>query len=141
MPLLFDLYNQYNPARRRYQKAEYSLEKARAQAALDQTNREIGFRQLEDPREQAEMRQSLAARGLGKSSIADQNKGRLTDMQARRMAALGDQRNLQERGLSLIRKQRRLNRRQQWFDIAGSFIKTGEQAGQMAMGGGAGGGG
>lgn len=139
MALLFDLYNQFNPARRRYQKAEYGLEKARAHAALDQTNREIGFRQLEDPREQAEMRQSLAARGLGKSSIADQNKGRLTDMQARRMAALGDQRNLQERGLSLIRKQRRLNRRQQWFDIAGMFVKTGEQAGQAAMGAGGGG--
>ena len=141
MGLSLDLYNQFNPARRRYQHQEFSNEQARAQAALNATRSEIGFRQLEDPREQAQLRQDLAARGLGNSSISAQNTARQQDIQARRMAALRSQEDLGNRGLSLLHKQRRLNRRQQWFDIATMINKTGEQATEGALSGGASGGG
>lgn len=98
-------------AQRRQEKMASALEKQRAQAALGSVISEQGFRTLEDPREQAQLRQSLYARGMGKSSIATQDTARLSDIQGRRNAALASQRGLAESGLSLIRKQRKFARR------------------------------
>ena len=102
---------------RRQDKNASAYEKARAKAALADIEREQGFRKLEDPREQAMLRQSMFGRGLGKSSIATQEGARLTDIQARRNAALASQRELARSGLSLIRKQRKFARRIQWLPV------------------------
>ena len=120
----------------RQQKMQMALEKDRAEAALASTRSEQEFRSLEDPREQAQLRQSMYGRGMGKSSIATQEGARLTDMQARRNAALASQRGLQESGLSLIRKQRKYARRLLPLQIAAPFGEALKGAGQMAAGGG-----
>ena len=110
---------------RRQQKMASALEKQRAHAALASVVREQGFRELEDPREQAQLRQSLYARGMGKSSIAAQDTARLTDIQARRQAALASQRGLAESGLSLIRRQRKFARRTFPLQMAASLAAGG----------------
>ena len=131
--LLFDLYSMFNPTQRRLDRKGYSAEKARAQAALDEIESEQGFRQLEDPREQKELKQSLFGRGLGKSSIATQNTARLSDIQARRRASLGRQRDLALRGLDLIRYRRKAARRLLPLQIYGMVEnKFGEAAGALA---------
>ena len=133
MSQTIDLFKMF--ADRRQAKMASGYEKARAQAALDQTNSEIGFRGLEDPREQAQMRQELAARGLGKSSISDQNRARLTDIQARRMAALGRQKAIEEHGLSLIRKRRKYARRIFPLQLLSQSIEAGKEIASAAPGG------
>lgn len=120
----------------RQRKMAMALEKQRAQAALDSVEREQGFRALEDPREQAQLRQSMFARGLGKSSVATQEGSRLTDIQARRNAALASQRDLAASGLTLIRRQRRYARRQLPFEIANPFVAQAKQAASMIGGAG-----
>ena len=130
----FDIYKSF--ANRRQEKMASGLEKYRAKAALAGIQSEREFRALEDPREQAELRQSLAGRGLSKSSIATQNTARLTDIQARRNAALAMQHESARRGLSLIRKRRKFARRmfpidlyQQWVQGASEVAGAASQAG------------
>ena len=142
MNLALELWKGYNPGAIRLRRQQYGLEKARAHAALEGTQSDIAFRGTEDPREQAALRQSLAGRGLGKSSIAQQDTARLSDMQARRMAALQSQQGIQERGLSLIRRTRKYQRRMMPFDIFGLVSQQAEQVGSVMAGmPGAGGGG
>ena len=133
MSQTIDLFKMFSD--RRQAKMASGYEKARAQAALDQTNDEIGFRGLEDPREQAQMRQELAARGLGRSSIADQNRARLTDIQARRMAALNRQKGIEEHGLSLIKRRRKHARRIFPLQLLSQAVEAGKEISTGAPGG------
>ena len=122
-------------ASRRQAKMVSSLDKARAKAAIESTRSEQDFRTLEDPREQAQLRQSMYGRGMGKSSIATQEGARLTDIQARRNAALASQRGLQESGLSLIRKQRKYARRMFPLQVYNQVLGQAAEVGGMAGGG------
>lgn len=117
---------------RRQDKMSSSFDKWRAQAALENADSEIGFRQLEDPREQSLLKQSMFGRGLGKSTINDQAKARLTDIQARRMAALSRQREEARRGLSLIRKRRKFSRRMFPFNMFQTIVGGIEETAGLA---------
>lgn len=105
-------------AGKRYKKAAYKLEKMRARAAIADIRGAIEFRGTEDPREQANLRQGAFARGLGKSTIEQQDRARLTDIQARRMAALRRGEDIAVKGLALIKKRRKAQREQQYWDMA-----------------------
>lgn len=97
-------------AGRKYRKKAYKYEKARAHAAIDDITRAIEERGTEDPREQAALTQGMFARGLGKSTIATQDLARLSASQARRLAALRQQKDLAVRGLKLIKLRRKAER-------------------------------
>lgn len=128
---LFGFIGGFTKSARKYNKAAYRYEKARGQAALNQVNRAIESREQENPREQAMLKQSMFARGLGKSTIAAQDTARLTANQARAMAALQEQRGLAERGLSLIRKRRKLGRRMAPFEMLDAAASGGFAAWDM----------
>lgn len=125
---------------RKLAKQQYKLDKLRGQAAIRDLEREMEFRASEDPREQAGLTQGLFARGLGKSTIASEEMGRLRAMQSRRLAALQERRTLAHRGLALLKKRRKFERFMEpfnWYDMLSSA--AGSAAGYMG-GGGAGGG-
>src|SRR5262245_55025233 len=122
---------------RRLARRERSFQRAQAQAQLADVQSEIGFRQLEDPREQAQLRGSLFGRGLGKSSIATQNTARLTDIQARRMAALQRRQDLAARGIDLIKLRAKAARRLMPFDIIDDLTGAAASGASLGLFGGA----
>ena len=122
--LAAQIMSKYSPAAMKLQKRQSSLERAQAAANLMDLDSEIEFRQTEDPREQSLLKQSMFGRGLGKSTINDQARARLTDIQARRMAALQRNREISRQGLSLIRKMRKYRRRMIPLDILGMGAQT-----------------
>lgn len=99
---------------RRLRRKEYTQAKRMAQANIDSVKEAIAFREMEDPREQAQQRQGMFARGLGKSSIADQDKARLDMIQRHRRDQLDRGLIIAEKGLSLIRKRWTYSKRMQW---------------------------
>lgn len=129
--MLGGLFKMFSKTGRNLRKKESAMERARAKAQLADIESEIGFRELEDPREQAQMRQSLFARGMGKSSIATQNQARLGDIQARRRAVLARQKDLAHRGLSLIRLRARAARRFMPFDTLDTLTQMAGGAASM----------
>ena len=124
---------------RNLKKREFQLERDRAKAALADIRAEQAFRLEEDPREQAAMTQSMFARGMGKSSIREQDTARITGMQARRNAALFRAEGIAAQGLSLIRRRRKYGQRTAWAqsldDILALAGATGF-GGSQATGGG-----
>ena len=66
------------PQGQRMKKAKFRLERAAANKAIADIGSQQTLRQTEDPREQAHMKQSMFARGLGNSTIRDQDTARLT---------------------------------------------------------------
>ena len=126
--LAYGLLSKYNPAKLRLDRRRERLEKAQLAESYRGAQSDREFRQLEDPREQAELKQSLFGRGLGKSSIAQRDTARLSDIQSRRMAALQAREEISRKGLSLFRKQRKFNKRMIPLDILGMMISSGNQA-------------
>ena len=99
---------------RRLRRKEYTQAKRIAQNNIDSVKEAIAFRELEDPREQAMLKQGMFSRGLGKSSIADQDKGRLDMIQRHRKDSLNRGLIIAEKGLSLIRKRMTYSKRMKW---------------------------
>lgn len=134
--LLGSLWGRFNPTVRKLKKMEHNYEKARQYAALAGIKDEQRFRKEEDPRERALLKQSLFGRGLGKSSIYDQDMARLTKAQARQRAALKRQKGIVYGGLSLIRQRRKYERRmlpmQIWGDIQGAASSAAPFLGGMS---------
>lgn len=124
------LFKLYGPERRQRRMA-YSLDKARAHAALARVLREQEFRQTEDPREAAMLKQSLAARGLGDSTISQQDTSRLKAIQANRQMALAEHRDIAERSLSMLRRRRKFERRMSFFNL---LMESAAAAGGAAAG-------
>lgn len=120
-PALFQIMGQF--FQKRQDSLTSSYEKARAHAALANIQDQIAFRREESPRERALLNQSLFSRGLGNSSIADQDKSRLRRAQRRQLASLRRDEDMANRGLSLIRKQRAFSRRMFPFGIASSLAQ------------------
>lgn len=133
--LLGKLYSQFNPTARKYKKLQDRHEKARAQAALEDVQAQEEEMREEHPREQALMRQSLAARRFGKSrdpmDIGNQQIGRLTRAQARQAAALGRSKADAQRGLSLIKQRRKYEKRMMPLNILGMAQESFGQMGSF----------
>ena len=117
---------------RNLRRAQASYQKNQIRARIADIESQIGFRTLEDPRERAQLNQSMFGRGLGKSTIATQNQARLADIQARRIAVLQRQKALGEQGLSLIRKQARAQRRFSYIDTTQAIAGTAASFGLSA---------
>lgn len=115
-----------------YQKSRRKLERAAANKAIADIRSQKEWRLKEDPREQAHLNQSLWGRGLGKSSIADQDKERLTFMQQNRMAGI-------ERAEALAIKQKRYLKRKHKHEKISMWL--GLLDGIISLAAGAGGGG
>lgn len=120
---LSNLYQQFNPTARRYKRDQDALEKYRANAALENVLRQEEQAGEDQPYEQAQLRQGLAARRFGKSKdpmdIGNQAIGRLTRSQARQMAAIKSAKGEAYRGLSLIRQKRKYEKRMMPFQLLG----------------------
>ncbi len=78
----------FSPRIKKYEASRRTLEKRAAERMVNNADRAIAFREKEDPREQAHQKQAMFARGLGKSSIYDQDKERLGMIQSQRNASL-----------------------------------------------------
>lgn len=99
---------------RRLRRREYTQAKRQAYHQINTIREAQQFRSEEDPREQAALKQGMFARGLGKSTIHNQDWIRLSRMQANNRAQLQRQRQIAEANLSLIKKRWRYSKRIQW---------------------------
>lgn len=127
------IFGKFSKTARRLRKKQKSFDKAQRHAQIADIESELAFREKEDPREQAQLRQSMAGRGLGKSTINDQAQARLLDLQARRRAASERQRDLAHRGLSLIKLKAKAARRMlpvELLDEASTGFAAGWQMGE-----------
>lgn len=127
------------PTYRKLEREERKLESLRAHAALAGIREERAFRETEDPREQAMLRASMFGRGLGKSTIAEQEAGRLTGIQARRRAVLARQEEMALQGISILRKRRKAAKRQVYPQLGMAFLADVSSAAEQAAKAGAGG--
>lgn len=132
--ILGRLVSTFHPARRRLERQQFRLERARARAALANIQGEIAFREKENPREMAALRQSMFGRGLGRSTIASQEQERLAGIHARRMAALLESQAIAERGLRLLRRRRRFQRIMEPFSYLDALAQAGLVVGGAVTG-------
>lgn len=112
-----------------FQKSRRRLERASANKAIADISAQQEFRKREDPREQAHLKQSAWARGLGKSSIADQDKERLTLMQGDRSAALDRAMHLAVRNKQYIKKKHKHEKVSMWLGLLDGIISLAAGAG------------
>lgn len=126
---------------KKVKKLQNKQEKAILQHQLASIREERAFREKEDPREQAALNQSMFGRGLGKSTIAEQDKARLTDIQARRMASLARSEEMGMRALRILKHRRKLEKRQKYWAAIGFAWGAVAGGAQASSGGGGGGGG
>lgn len=125
------------------QKLKKEMRKAERRAAdnrIYSVQRAMDFRKTEDPREMAHMNQSLWGRGLGKSSIADQDKDRLRMIQAHRNTGLTEAMDMAIRGKKIVKAKAKYARRSQYIEMLDSIISLaagagGSGAGQIGGGG------
>lgn len=92
---------------RKNARRQKSFEKARMKAAVAGAERDVAEFEQNAPIQQAQLAQSLASRGLGTSSIQEQDTRNLTATQGRQRAAVNENLDLTRRGYSLWRKQQK----------------------------------
>lgn len=105
------------------------LENAQADRAINEVDRQIQNRAVEDPREQASLKQGLWGRGLGKSTIADQDTERLSGMQARRNASLAEARKVAQYNKEYIKFKQKYDRESRYYQMVDSIISIAAGAG------------
>lgn len=132
---IFNLVKRFSKTGRKLERKNRSFEKAQLKSRLADVESDIEFRAKEDPREQAQLKQGMFARGLGKSTINAQGNARLQDLQARRRAALERQRDMAHRGLSLIKLRAKAARRMLPFDILEGLIGQDPSLSSLSPGG------
>lgn len=134
------------PDATRYKKHIRSLERQKAEMMLNNANAAIAFREKEDPREQAHLKQSMWGRGLGKSSISDQDTERLNMIQEQRRKRNADALLYAVTYKRMIRRKHRWQKVSQYYEaIDGIIGLAGGASGSASLsygeGGGDGGGG
>ena len=120
---------------RGYQKSARKLQRAQANARIQSALRQIEFRKQEEPREQAGLKASAFARGIGKSTIADQDKTRLTNIQKWKMDAANSQYHLALRYKQYLKKKQKFDRLNTYAALADSIVSVAFGAGGGAQGG------
>lgn len=142
---------------RRLAKREYEFQKDQARHAQQSAQAALELHKTESFRNRALLSQSLYGRGLGKSSIADQDMARLIKVQWAQRDSIKRQREMARKGYSLIKFRKTHAQRQAWAEtldavvgIAGNILSyTGRRstqepastggAGMYGTGGGGGG--
>ncbi len=117
-----------------YQKSRRKLERAAANKAIADVSAQQEFRKREDPREQAHLKQSAWARGLGKSSIAEQDKERLTLLQSDRMAGLERAMHMAKLNKKYIKKKHKHEKISMWLGVLDGIISLAAGAGGGGQG-------
>ena len=131
------------PKAQKYKKAMRKLQRNEADNRIKEVDRQIAFRGTEDPREQANLKQTSFARGLGKSTIFDQDKGRLDMIQGQRNTRLSEAQAQAKLYRQMLSHKFALERRSQYIQIIDSLLGLagGGQGGEMGGYGGQQGGG
>ena len=115
------------------------LENAQADRAINDVQRQQDTRAVEDPREQASLKQGLWGRGLGKSTIAEQDTSRLTGQQERRNASLAEAHKVAQYNKEYIKFKQKYDRESRYYQLVDSIISIAAGAGggaQTSQGGG-----
>jgi hypothetical protein len=112
-----------------FQKSRRRLERAQANKAISDVTRAQEFRKREDPREQAHLKQSAWARGLGKSSIEEQDRDRLTGMQKDRNDSLDSALHLAVLNKRYIKKKHKHEKVSMWLGLIDGIISLAAGAG------------
>lgn len=121
-------------ANSKLRKRKWQYQMAQAKGAIEGTKAQIAFRQREDPREQAHLKQTAWARGLGKSSIADQDKARLDAMQLDRTNALNRQLDVQQKYVRYLKKAKKHETTSMWLGLLDGVISLAAGAGGGGQG-------
>lgn len=124
------------PDASRYKKYIRSLETKRANMMVTNARQAIEFRKQEDPRELAFQKQSFWGRGLGKSSIFDQEKERLDLIQAQRNKRLADQLWYARKYKTMIKRKHHWEKVSQYYEMVDNIIGAvwgGGSTGQSAL--------
>lgn len=121
MGIFQSIYN-IGPQGARYRKAKFKLERAQANKALRDIESQQAFRLTEDPRELVHQKQGMWARGLGKSSINDQNRERLETIQRMRREQLDRAHHVAVRYKQYIKKRQRYERKSVYSQMLDSLL-------------------
>jgi hypothetical protein len=124
------------PQGQRMKKAKFRLERAAANKAIQDIASQQKLRLTEDPREQAHNKQTLFARGLGKSTIADQDTARLTGMQEARNQALERAMHVAVRYKQYLGKRQRYERKSVYAQALDTIVSAAMMVGTMGLSGG-----
>jgi uncharacterized membrane protein YgcG len=119
----------FSPRIKKYQRSIKNLEKQRAANMVANADRAIAFREKEDPREQAHLKQSMWARGLGKSSISDQDTERLSMIQAQRNARIKEAQTYAYAYKKMIRRKHDYEKVNKYMQILDSIVSIAAGAG------------
>lgn len=110
------------PKAQKYKKSMRVLQRQQAENKINEISRQQDFRSTEDPREQAMLKGQMFGRGLGKSSIFDQNRDRLTTIQGNRNAALSEGMKYAQEYRKMLNFKFAYERRSQYIQIIDSII-------------------
>lgn len=124
------------PQAQRMKKAKFRLERSAANKAIQDIVSQQELRKTEDPREQAHMKQSLFARGLGKSTIAEQDTARLTGQQRARNEALDRALHVASRYKQYVKKRQRYERKSVYAQALDTIVSAAMMVGTAGIGGG-----
>lgn len=121
------------PKAQKYKKSMRVLQRNEAENRINEVNRQISFRASEDPREQAALKQGMFGRGLGKSTINDQETARLTTIQSHRNQRLQEASAQAREYRKMLNFKFALERRSQYIQIIDSLLGLagGGQGGEM----------
>ena len=114
----------FSPRIKKYQRSIKHLEKQRAEMMVNNANRAIGFRETEDPRERAHLKQSMFARGLGKSTISDQDTARLEVIQRHRNERLKEAQTYAYAYKKMIRRKHDYEKVNKYAQILDSLVSV-----------------
>lgn len=123
------------PQAQRMKKAKFRLERAAANKAIADINSQIELRKTEDPREQAYLKQGLFGRGIGKSTIAEQDTARLTGQQRARNEALQRALHVAARYKQYVKKKQRYERKSVYAQALDMIVSVAMTAGVSGSGG------
>jgi hypothetical protein len=124
------------PQAQRMKKKKFKLERAAANKTIADIGSQQTLRKTEDPREQAHLMQSMFARGLGKSTIRDQDTARLTGQQEARNAALKRAMHVAVRYKQYLKKKQRYERKSVYAQALDTIVSAAMMVGTMGLSGG-----
>lgn len=110
------------PKAQKYKKSMRVLQRQQADSRINEIQRQQDFRTKEDPREQAMLKGQMFGRGLGKSSIFDQDKDRLSMIQGNRNAGLAEGAAYAKEYRKMLNFKFAYERRSQYIQIIDSII-------------------
>lgn len=131
IPFLTSMYDYFAPRARRNRRESYRIEKARAAHGIASLEEGLATHLEESERERALMGQSLAGRGLSKSTIAKQDLARQQRLAARQEASLRRRISISQRGLALIRSRAKHEKRMEPFKVFSGLVGAASQGVQV----------